>query len=59
LYRTGVKAGKKFTFRGIDLLHVDLKTKKVYEAATSEDNLTLNTELGYKLVPAKAKCLNN
>jgi len=45
--RTGIAAGKTIIEWGTDLLKVNVGSKKIYEAVTSQDSLYYNTQLGY------------
>jgi len=51
---TGIGPGKVIKFKGIDLLKVDTRTKKVYEVTTSEDNINYYTQIGYTEAPTKS-----
>jgi len=47
IFRTGIAAGKTIIETGTDLLKVDVSSKKIYEAVTSQDSLYYNWQLGY------------
>ena len=49
--RTGIGKGKIVAYKGVDLLHIDLHSRKVKQAETSQDFIHYYDQVGYSVQP--------